>query len=51
MADFFTKPLSSKTFFHMRDIIMNVPVAERLTGQLVDAKDKYEAVSIIHEHT
>ena len=24
MADFFTKPLASKTFFHMRDVIMNV---------------------------
>ncbi len=25
MADFFTKPLHAKSFFHMRDIIMNVP--------------------------
>ena len=25
MADFFTKPLANKTFFHMCDKIMNVP--------------------------
>ena len=25
MADFFTKPLGSRDFFRMRDIIMNVP--------------------------
>ena len=25
LADFFTKPLSSKNFYRMRDIIMNVP--------------------------
>ena len=25
LADFFTKPLPSKRFFHLRDIIMNVP--------------------------
>ena len=25
MADFFTKPLANKTFFHIRDKIMNVP--------------------------
>ena len=25
LADFFTKPLKGKDFFHMRDVIMNVP--------------------------
>ena len=25
LADFFTKPLTSKNFYRMRDIIMNVP--------------------------
>ena len=25
LADFFTKPLASKTFFYLRDQIMNVP--------------------------
>ena len=29
LADFFTKPLPSKQFFRMRDILMNVPGAER----------------------
>ena len=29
LADFFTKPLPSKHFFRMRDILMNVPGAER----------------------
>ena len=27
MADFFTKPLPTKTFFFMRDRIMNVPAS------------------------
>ena len=27
MADFFTKPLPAKTFYHMRDVIMNIPRA------------------------
>ena len=27
LADFFTKPLSSKNFYRMRDIIMNVPAS------------------------
>ena len=30
MADFFTKPLPKKSFFYMRDIIMNVPRSQRL---------------------
>ena len=31
MADFFTKPLPSATFFRLRDAIMNVPSASALT--------------------
>ena len=31
MADFFTKPLPSATFFRLRDAIMNVPSAYALT--------------------
>ena len=31
MADFFTKPLRKKTFFYMRDMIMNVPRSQRET--------------------
>ena len=51
MADFFTKPLASKVFFRMRDIIMNVPMSERLTGKLMEAEDKYEAAAVLAEHT
>ena len=29
IADFFTKPLKSRDFFRMRDIIMNVPARAR----------------------
>ena len=29
IADFFTKPLKSKDFFRMRDVIMNVPARSR----------------------
>ena len=25
LADFFTKPLNAKTFFRLRNIIMNIP--------------------------
>ena len=32
MADFFTKPLPSKTFFYMRDAIMNVRACESTTS-------------------
>ena len=32
MADFFTKPLPSSTFFRLRDAIMNVPPASALTA-------------------
>ena len=32
IADFFTKPLKSKDFFRMRDIIMNVPTRSRGDG-------------------
>ena len=52
MADFFTKPLPSKSFFSMRDVIMNIhpdesrppakaPLAERLMD--VPPGDKYAA--------
>ena len=34
LADFLTKPLPSKTFFHMRDRIMNVPRDARLGASL-----------------
>ena len=61
MADFFTKPLPAKTFFRMRDIIMNVDpsashaavsmTGDDLTEKLFDAKDKFEAVAIIHSAT
>ena len=60
MADFFTKPLPAKSFFRMRDIIMNVDpkvtgpqsskdldaVDQELAERLFDAKDKYEAAMI-----
>ena len=39
MADFFTKPLPAKSFFRMRDIIMNVPPPP-LSEAIVEAKDK-----------
>ena len=29
LADFFTKPLKSRDFFRLRDLIMNVPVSQR----------------------
>ena len=32
IADFFTKPLKSKDFFRMRDIIMNVPARARASS-------------------
>ena len=61
MADFFTKPLPAKTFFRMRDIIMNIDpsashaavsaMGDDLTEKLFDAKDKFEAVAIIHSAT
>ena len=61
MADFFTKPLPAKSFFRMRDIIMNVDpeaikcenkddVDESLATRLFDAKDKYEAAMIMQDH-
>ena len=31
-ADLFTKPLDPKTFFPLRDLIMNVPVSMRESG-------------------
>ena len=34
LADFLTKPLPSKTFFAMRDKIMNVPLCSRLGASL-----------------
>ena len=49
MADFFTKPLPSKTFFFMRDRIMNVPASVKperpLAERLMDVApgDKYAA--------
>ena len=63
MADFFTKPLPAKTFFRMRDAIMNLDAeamkkegevvsnGDALAAQLFDAKDKYEAALITQECT
>ena len=53
LADFFTKPLTSKNFYRMRDILMNVPRAsdaESLTEKLAEAEDKYAAAVIQAEH-
>ena len=54
LADFFTKPLTSKNFYRMRDILMNVPShasdTESLAEKLVDAEDKYAAAVIQAEH-
>ena len=50
IADFFTKPLTSKRFFYLRDIIMNVPKAITLTEDLMAAQDKYAAAAILSEH-
>jgi hypothetical protein len=30
LADFFTKPLAKNDYFRMRDILMNVPPADRI---------------------
>ena len=30
LADFFTKPLAKNDYFRMRDILMNVPSADRI---------------------
>ena len=53
LADFFTKPLTSKNFYRMRDILMNVPRAsdaESLTEKLAEAEDKYAAAVMQAEH-
>ena len=54
LADFFTKPLTSKNFYRMRDILMNVPShasdTESLAEKLVNAEDKYTAAVIQAEH-
>ena len=36
-ADFFTKPLCSKVFHAMRDVIMNVPESQRENGKALKA--------------
>ena len=61
MADFFTKPLPAKSFFRMRDIIMNIDISQNqpspegskdeLAARLFDAKDKFEAAMIAHDST
>jgi len=62
LADFFTKPLSSKNFYRMRDILMNVPASTSrhpppstssdaaLAEKLMDAEDKGEAAMIHAMH-
>ena len=39
MADFFTKPLPAKTFFFMRDRIMNVPASAKPDRPLAECSE------------
>ena len=39
MADFFTKPLPAKTFYYMRDKIMNVPRAQPAAADCASCGD------------
>ena len=59
MADFFTKPLPSKSFFRMRNEIMNIDPSleqapldndkDNLAAKLFEAKDKFEAAMIAQD--
>ena len=49
MADFFTKPLPSKTFFFMRDRIMNVPASWKPERPLARVTHGYtDTFEILH---
>ena len=45
IADFFTKPLKSRDFFRMRDIIMNVPARARANSASERAPRRYDGRS------
>ena len=48
MADFFTKPLPAKSFFRMRDIIMNVSARATHANEHLD-RDGHAVEDIDHE--
>ena len=50
VADFFTKPLTGKQFFNLRDKVMNVPHSstryDDVAEKILDARDKWDAANI-----